>query len=105
MLQSKQCWLPVLREPAPFNSVIVTSNYTQKLIAHCEENSKISILQLPASRDVQVLIGPEGDFTHREIERAIAHNYTGISLGSTRLRTETAAVTAVILLMNHPNKI
>jgi 16S rRNA (uracil1498-N3)-methyltransferase len=58
------------------------------------------IKNLPASNAYAILIGPEGDFTPDEIELALKNNYSPVSLGNTRLRTETAGMVAVTLLTN-----
>jgi 16S rRNA (uracil1498-N3)-methyltransferase len=50
--------------------------------------------ELPPQEDVTILIGPEGDFSVKEIQLALAHNFIPVSLGNTRLRTETAAIVA-----------
>jgi len=100
MLQSQQCWLPLLHEPTPLQQVITTSNYADKRIAHCVAGEdKILINTLPVQDAVQILIGPEGDFTSKEIEMALQQGYKPVSLGNTRLRTETAGVMASTLLM------
>jgi len=106
MLQSQQIWLPVLQEPKQFNkSTIQQFNHSQKFIAHCGEGSKQSISQSPNSRpdsyrdqNPVVLIGPEGDFTPAEIRLALLHNFIPVSLGETRLRSETAGIVAATLL-------
>jgi 16S rRNA (uracil1498-N3)-methyltransferase len=100
MLQSQQVWLPVLQEPVAFKKFITQSTYTQKLIAHCEEEKKQFIKGLPASADTQILIGPEGDFTPEEIELALGNQFLPVTLGDTRLRAETAGVVAATLLIN-----
>jgi 16S rRNA (uracil1498-N3)-methyltransferase len=103
MLQSQQCWLPELHEPMKFNSLTIQQfdNY-QKLIAHCDEGNKqlISKFQIPNSKFPHSLIciGPEGDFTIEEIELALKNNFITVSLGETRLRTETAGVVAATML-------
>jgi 16S rRNA (uracil1498-N3)-methyltransferase len=100
MLQSQQCWLPLLHQPTPLQQVITTSSYTDKRIAHCvSEESKVLINTLPVHDAVQILIGPEGDFTNNEINLALQQGYKPVSLGNTRLRTETAGVMASALLM------
>jgi len=100
MLQSQQCWLPVLHQPTPLQQVITTSGYADRRIAHCvSEESKVLINTLPVHNAVQILIGPEGDFTNNEIDLALQHSYKPVSLGNTRLRTETAGVMASALLM------
>lgn len=101
MLQSQQAWLPVLHEPQPFEKSIASSAYPQKLIAHCEDdNNKNNIVSISSLNEIQILIGPEGDFTKQEIEMALKNNYQPVSLGQTRLRSETAGVVAAALLMN-----
>ena len=97
MIQSQQAWLPVLHHPTTFENVLNTS-YEQKLIAHCEENQKQSIAHFRLATSVQILIGPEGDFSTEEIALAMENNYTQVTLGHTRLRTETAGVVAVTIL-------
>ncbi len=100
MLQSQQCWLPVLTEPRQFDQTVATSSYTQKFIAHCEEAQKKSLALIEAGNASQIFIGPEGDFTNDEIKLAILHNFQQVSLGDSRLRTETAGIAAAILLAN-----
>lgn len=100
MLQSKQVWLPDLQQPAEFDAVVEQQAQTQKLIAHCEEMQKSTITQLNMAQDVLILIGPEGDFTPAEIELALQKGYHPVSLGITRLRTETAGIVAAALLVN-----
>lgn len=100
MLQSRQVWLPVLEQPTEVASVISQGITAQKLIAHCEELQKSSLPALKMAQDVLILIGPEGDFTPSEIEQALQHGFEPVSLGLTRLRTETAGVVAAALLVN-----
>ncbi|MBE7172336.1 MAG: 16S rRNA (uracil(1498)-N(3))-methyltransferase [Williamsia sp.] len=99
MLQSQQVWLPGLRVPVSFRQVVEESRTQQKFIAHCREDKKEELrswLQQPAG--AIILIGPEGDFTKEEIELALQHHYLPVSLGQTRLRTETAGMAAAVLL-------
>jgi 16S rRNA (uracil1498-N3)-methyltransferase len=101
MLQSEQAWLPVLHAPQPFEKIVSASNYSLKLIAHCEDDSaKKNIAGVITGNEIQILIGPEGDFTGEEIKQALMNNCVQVSLGRTRLRSETAGVVAVTLLMN-----
>ena len=100
MLQSQQVWLPVLQMPTVFEAIVLESVYAQKLIAHCEEEKKNAIKDLHLTNDIQILIGPEGDFSPEEIQKALNKNYQPVTLGNTRLRTETAGVVAANLLMN-----
>jgi 16S rRNA (uracil1498-N3)-methyltransferase len=101
MIQSKQHWLPILHEPISFRQVVDLSSQQQKFIAHCMEQQKNNIAELlkreAASRIM--LIGPEGDFTSDEVTLATEQEFTAVSLGETRLRTETAGVVAAALLM------
>jgi 16S rRNA (uracil1498-N3)-methyltransferase len=102
MLQSQQTWLPVLSEPQKFEKIIELSTYGQKLIAYCSEREKHMPSDIKKANEIQILIGPEGDFTNAEIELAMQNNFQPVSLGATRLRTETAGVVAAALLINLP---
>ncbi|MDE3251621.1 MAG: 16S rRNA (uracil(1498)-N(3))-methyltransferase [Bacteroidota bacterium] len=101
MLQSQQAWLPELHEPVSFRQLVSESDYSQKLIAHCENETKNTISQVKSAShpNCQILIGPEGDFTQEEIQLALKNGYQPVSLGNTRLRAETAAVVASSLLV------
>jgi len=95
MKQSNQCYLPKLNEPVAFKDFIKKQNKGQLLIAHCEETDKKTLKELlQPNTDVTMLIGPEGDFSQKEIQLAIDNKYIPVSLGNTRLRTETAAIVA-----------
>lgn len=95
MKQSNQLFLPTLNEPISFKEFVKKSIDGQKFIAHCEESDKKTLKEvLKNHEDCIILIGPEGDFSLKEIELAIQNNYNPVSLGHTRLRTETAAVVA-----------
>lgn len=98
MIQSKQYWLPVIHHPTPFNKVIESSSYESKLIAHCTDGLKTGIDNFKSLPSNQILIGPEGDFTTHEIQAALSAGYQPVSLGNTRLRTETAGIVAATLL-------
>jgi 16S rRNA (uracil1498-N3)-methyltransferase len=102
MLQSQQSWLPVLQEPVKFNQLITTATQQQKFIAHCEDGNKQPLNQHITTSAHQhiILIGPEGDFTPAEITAALQHEFKPVSLGNTRLRTETAGIAAAVLLAN-----
>jgi 16S rRNA (uracil1498-N3)-methyltransferase len=101
MLQSQQAWLPVLHEPVAFGVCVKRSSHQQKLIAHCGDDQKQFIKDLPASKETQILIGPEGDFSHEEIKLALDAGFHPVSLGETRLRSETAGLVAATLIVNH----
>jgi 16S rRNA (uracil1498-N3)-methyltransferase len=100
MLQSQQAWLPELSAPQPFREVIEASAHPQKFIAHCmQDDAKKEFGSLPASAGSRIiLIGPEGDFSANEIHTATNKGFFPVSLGSTRLRTETAGMVAAVLL-------
>jgi 16S rRNA (uracil1498-N3)-methyltransferase len=100
MLQSQQCWLPVLHEPAGFTAVLNPDGYPNKFIGHCLPEERTSLAHLPKELDGSsiIYIGPEGDFTKEEIEAALHQNVTPVLLGDTRLRTETAGIVAATLL-------
>lgn len=100
MLQSQQCWLPLLHEPKEFKEAIKHSAAEQKFIAHCMEGNRRALAhqQISTISHSLIFIGPEGDFTREEVELALQNNFVPLSLGETRLRTETAGVVAAALL-------
>ncbi len=100
MLQSQQAWLPTLHEPIKFNEFIKHNSSQKKFIAHCDESEKQSVTNKPINilTSKLICIGPEGDFTKEEIEFAKQNNFIPVSLGETRLRTETAGIVACVLL-------
>ena len=98
MLQSQQVWLPVLHEPTEFWKGVKEVSAQQKFIAHCDAGLKTQLTSQPINQSTCILIGPEGDFTIAEIQQALQNNFAPVSLGDTRLRTETAGVVAVTLL-------
>lgn len=101
MLQSQQAWLPELTGSITFGKLVSASTYKNKLIAHCAELRKSNISQFNNGDQIQILIGPEGDFSPDEIELALATGFQPVSLGITRLRTETAGIVAATLLINN----
>jgi 16S rRNA (uracil1498-N3)-methyltransferase len=102
MLQSQQCWLPVLHEPVSYTTAIERTDYAQKFIAHCLPEGKQSLAQLSSGLNGSsiIFIGPEGDFSEEEITAALQKGAQPVSLGNTRLRTETAGMVAAALLCN-----
>jgi 16S rRNA (uracil1498-N3)-methyltransferase len=100
MIQSKQVWLPELKDPLAFPELIRSCGQGQKFIAHCQEDAKLSITDAidPAIDSKIILIGPEGDFSNEEIDLALAFQFIPVSLGETRLRSETAGMVAASLL-------
>ncbi len=95
MKQSLQYQLPILHEAITFKDFINQDVKGQKFIAHCEKTSKNNLkLLVQANSDVTILIGPEGDFSPDEIQLALQNDFIPVSLGATRLRTETAGIVA-----------
>ena len=94
MKQSLHYHLPALNPLTPFKDFI-TNAHSNTFIAHCEDDTK-SLLksELSPATDYTILIGPEGDFSTTEIQQALQKNITPVSLGHSRLRTETAAIVA-----------
>jgi 16S rRNA (uracil1498-N3)-methyltransferase len=99
MLQSQQFYLPELQEPQAFDKLVKNNKDPQRLIAHClpEQNQELQHIMQPG-KDTLILIGPEGDFTPDEIKLALEQGFVPVSLGNTRLRTETAGMVAVTLM-------
>lgn len=99
MLQSQQSWLPDLSEPVRFSDLLKNEQQEQKFIAHCLPEDKKELKEVAIKGHSKIiLIGPEGDFTEEEIQQAIQKNYLPVTLGDTRLRTETAGIVAAVLL-------
>jgi 16S rRNA (uracil1498-N3)-methyltransferase len=106
LLQSQQTWLPELYPPTRVEEVIRSAKQEQRLIAHCLEDGERRTLAemvlafdaLPQGNEQLILIGPEGDFTKSEIDTALEHGFLPVTLGATRLRTETAGVVAAALM-------
>jgi 16S rRNA (uracil1498-N3)-methyltransferase len=97
MKQSLRAWLPTLNPAIPLNSFFEKEQRSQKLIAHCADGNKKQLQEVyNRGGDAVVLIGPEGDFSHQEIEQAITVGFKPISLGNYRLRTETAALAVCV---------
>lgn len=106
--QSRKAWKPIVNELCPFRNFIDEERKGLKFIAHCHneearqdlfkllQNAKGDVSNTPISDGVTILIGPEGDFSPEEVAYALEHGYESISLGRSRLRTETAALSAVM---------
>ncbi len=95
MKQSNQYFLPKLNEAVEFSEFLKRKIEGEKFIAHCEEDQKSSLKgNISPNKRTTILIGPEGDFSKDEIEIATKNLYIPVSLGNTRLRTETAALVA-----------
>lgn len=107
--QSHKAWKPVVNELESFKEFIQTPRPSRKFICHCYEEiekkdffQEISSLSNAAdgkdassSADITVLVGPEGDFSIDEVRLALENGYESVSLGTSRLRTETAGLVAV----------
>jgi 16S rRNA (uracil1498-N3)-methyltransferase len=100
MKQSQKAIVPEITEMTEFKKFVTRPFDGRKFIAHCEEQSDKRLLKdiYKAGENALVLIGPEGDFSPEEIEMALANGFEPISLGESRLRTETAALFAVSTL-------
>jgi 16S rRNA (uracil1498-N3)-methyltransferase len=97
MKQSLKAFLPKINEAITFRDFLKSqeSNLHQKLIAHCEESNKQSLKSVLKPNDsTTLLIGPEGDFSTNEINDSIKAGFIPVTLGTSRLRTETAAIVA-----------
>lgn len=105
MKQSHKAFLPRLDDLVDFQAFVAQPYKGQKFIAHCYLPEDVGEYEKPhlfdlldISQDVLVLIGPEGDFSVDEVRAALAAGYISVSLGKSRLRTETAALMAVQLM-------
>lgn len=99
MKQSLKARKPIVNEMTDFAKFMQRDFQGQKFIAHCYEGEKPSLKEvLKPGEDALVLIGPEGDFSPEEVQKAEALGFQPISLGKSRLRTETAALIAVHMM-------
>lgn len=102
MKQSRKAWRPIMHEMQDFETFIQQfdhGDHSQRFICHCQKEDLPTLRhQLKEKDDVLTLIGPEGDFSLAEIAKAEAAGFTSVSLGKSRLRTETAALVATHLM-------
>ena len=103
MKQSHKAWKPVLNEMSTFAHFIEQPRSGVKYIAHCyDEIPRVNLFdelrKTPDETEMTVLIGPEGDFSIDEVRLAVAHGYQSVNLGTSRLRTETAGLAAVMMM-------
>lgn len=103
MKQSHKAWKPVLNEMSTFAHFIEQPRAGVKYIAHCyDEIPRVNLFdelrKTPDETEMTVLIGPEGDFSIDEVRQAVDHGYQSVSLGTSRLRTETAGLAAVMMM-------
>ncbi len=101
--QSRKAWKPVLHELETFKRFVESPREGAKYIAHCYEEIPRTYLfdelrNLEAGEDATVMIGPEGDFSIDEVEYAISKGYKSVHLGKSRLRTESAGLSAVMMM-------
>lgn len=101
--QSHKAWATQLNEIVTFDAFIKQPREGHKYIAHCYEEVPRTYLfdelqKTSASDDATVLIGPEGDFSIDEVRQAVAEGYISVHLGKSRLRTETAGLSAVMMM-------
>jgi 16S rRNA (uracil1498-N3)-methyltransferase len=96
MKQSQKATLPQLTGMTDFHAFIQQPFHGRRFIAHCYEGEKVTLKQAyQPTENALVLIGPEGDFSSDEVSAAVGRGFEAISLGKSRLRTETAALTAL----------
>lgn len=108
MKQSLKTYMPVLNEPLQFNKLIAQyKNMPNSFIAWLDHENSQPHLKTVCSRNEPafVLIGPEGDFSQEEVNLARSNGFLPVSLGSSRLRTETAALSAcfIVNILNEPD--
>lgn len=95
MKQSLQTNLPKLNPLTPLEDFLNSNKSELQLIAHCHPEEKLELKRrVQADKDVSILIGPEGDFSKKEVDLALDKGYLPVSLGRNRLRTETAGIVA-----------
>ena len=95
MKQSLKCELPKLNEAIPLKDFLERRHKGLKLIAHCQETERTDPkLLIGNHKSILMIIGPEGDFSDSEINKALNLNFVPVTLGKSRLRTETAGVVA-----------
>lgn len=94
--QSLHTRFPILNEPVSLSDFLQQPRQGKRFIAHCENAEAKNLLskRIEKNSEVTILIGPEGDFSQQEIEQALENGWEAVSLGSSRLRTETAAIVA-----------
>ena len=100
MKQSLKYHLPKLNKAISFTDFIKRDFDGSKYIAHCEEGEKTELRKEKKEKRTLILIGPEGDFSPNEIKKSFTNKYKAVSLGNSRLRTETAGVVSVTTINN-----
>ena len=100
--QSRKAWKPLLNDIQSFEHFMKQPRKGVKYIAHCyaeidKKDLYNELTQLNCDEEVTILIGPEGDFSIEEVRLAMSQGYVSVSLGQSRLRTETAALAATMI--------
>lgn len=99
MKQSHKAWKPVVNDMQSFSQFVKEERKGQKYICHCYEGERPNLFDvLKREEDATVMIGPEGDFSIEEVRLAESLGWKSVSLGKSRLRTETAALMAVTMM-------
>ena len=99
MKQSHKAWKPVVNDMLSFSQFVKEERKGQKFICHCYEGERPNLFDvLKREEDATVMIGPEGDFSIEEVRLAESLGWKSVSLGKSRLRTETAALMAVTMM-------
>ena len=102
--QSHKAWMPVVHEMTAFKTFISQPLDGGKYIAHCYEEIPRTYLfdeltlRTPRNEDATVMVGPEGDFSIDEVRQAVSAGWQSVHLGKSRLRTETAGLSAVMMM-------
>ena len=101
--QSHKAFMPVVNELTPFKQFVAAHHEGHRYIAHCyQEVDRVNLFdelcRLNASEDALVMIGPEGDFSIDEVRLAVDAGFVSVDLGKSRLRTETAGLSAVMMM-------
>lgn len=99
MKQSVKATLPVITGPEPISAFLKNTTFDEKFIAYVDFENDLHLMGLatPGKR-YGILVGPEGDFTKQELSAALESGYKKVSLGNSRLRTETAGLVACTIL-------
>lgn len=102
MKQSRKAWKTTLGNMVPFHQFVQEECQGNRYIAHCYEEVERLFLfdqlkDIAVTEDVTVMIGPEGDFSIDEVRAACDKGFKSVHLGSSRLRTETAGLSAVMM--------
>lgn len=107
MKQSRKAWKPIVNEMTPFDRFLALHTSGHRFIAHCyDEIERVSLfdelrrLQCEPSSESEtiVMVGPEGDFSIDEVRKAVAAGFVSVTLGTSRLRTETAGLASIMMM-------